>query len=540
MNRTFALLCGALTLLSLPALGQTVRSAGHVGVELDGIGDGNRAKPFIDLAKTLRPWMKIGAQDAAPVDESGWPTTDAATVLFDIRPAYAWAPPMDDPDKFQPDWSGTYNFSFKGRADVATVEDNRSQIVGLKYDSATNLSTGKIVVPKGAGLLILSFTATRRTPSSPVGSGITGLRVLRPGYPLTTNETFTSEFLRSLAPFAALRCMDWLDTNHNPGYYGDAGHHALEWKDRRLPTDATQVSSGAKYGVAWEYVVQLANRTGKDLWINIPVAATDDYITRLAKMLKKDLKPGLNIYVEHSNEVWNFGFPQYIYNKLAAIDEVKRGGSTLNNDGSKEEEVWTHRRHAKRLIEIAKICESVFGPGSLNKRVRPVYASWVISPDPHYRDVLQWVEKTYGPPKSYFTAIAGAAYFNAEKAGPTATVSQVLDAMRANTDENLKFRTALQQIAAQYGLKHFQYEVGPDTGGGKVENVANRIRANRDPRMREIILHDARDNWFARGGDLYMYFSHISAYSRHGCWGLSEDVENLHTPKWEAIYDLTK
>ena len=536
------------TVLLLLALGageknvcaQTLKPAGRIGIEVDGIGDGSRARPFVDLAKTLRPWMKIGASGAASTDAAGWPTTDAATVLFDIRPAYAWAPPIDDPDKFQPDWSGAYTFAFKGQATVGALEDNRIQITGQKYDAPTNTTTAKIVVPKSAGLLILAFTNTRRAPTAPVGSGITDLRVLRPGYTPAGKETFTREFVQSLAPFSVIRYMDWLETNHNPGYYGDTGHHALNWADRRLPTDATQQPTGAKYGVAWEYVVELANRTGKDLWINIPVAATDDYITQLARMLKRDLKPTLNIYVEHSNEVWNFGFPQYVYNKLAAIDEVKRGGSPLNSDGSKDEETWTHRRHAKRLVEAARIFQAVFGKDSLNKRIRPVYASWVISPDAHYRDVLAWVEKTYGPPKNYFTAIAGAAYYNAEKAAPNASVTQVLDAMRANSDDNLKFRTALQQIAASYGLKHFQYEVGPDTGGGKTENVANRIRANRDPRIKEIVLHDARANWFARGGDLYMYFSHISSYSRHGAWGLSEDVENLHTPKWEAIYELTR
>lgn len=527
-------------ILETTASAQTVKSAGRIGVELDGVGDGSRARPFIDLAKTLRPWAKIGSQESAPVDAAGWPTTDAATVLFDIRPAYTWSPPIDDPDKFQPDWSGTYAISFKGQATLETVEDKRSMILGQRYDAEINTTTGHIFVPKGIGLLILAFTSTRRTSSSAVGSGITGLRVLRPGYALTSKETFTRAFVQSLAPFSALRYMDWLDTNHNPGYYGDAGHHVLNWNDRRLPTDATQQSCNAKYGVAWEYIVQLANRTGKDLWINIPVAATDDYITHLARMLKRDLKPGLPIYVEHSNEVWNFGFPQYIYNKLAAIEEVRRGGSPLNNDGSKDEEVWAHRRHAKRLVEIARLFESVFGPNSLNTRIRPVYASWVINPDSHYRDVLQWVENTYGPPKTFFTAIAGAAYFNAEKAAPNASVTQVLDALRASSDENLKFRTALQKIAVSYGLKHFQYEVGPDTGGGKTENIANRIRANRDPRIKEIILHDARANWFSGGGDLYMYFSHVSAYSRHGCWGLSEDIANLHTPKWEAIYALTR
>jgi hypothetical protein len=221
------------------------------------------------------------------------------------------------------------------------------------------------------------------------------------------------------------------------------------------------------------------------------------------------------------------------------VDEVKRGGSPLNNDGTTDQETWARRRHMKRLIEIAHLFEKAFGPGSLGRRVRPVYASWVIYPDVYYADVLKWAAKTYGPPTNYLYAVAGAAYFNAEKAGPTADVVGVLAAMRASSDANLKLRTAIQRVADSYGLKHFQYEVGPDTGGGKTENVANRIRANRDPRIEDVILHDARDNWFAHGGALYMYFSHCSPYSRYGCWGLSEDIANLRTPKWQAIYKLT-
>jgi hypothetical protein len=522
----------------VPSPAGAAGGAGRVGIELDGIGDGDRAKPFVDLAKTLRAWTRADSSGPAPVDSRGWPMCDSVSVLFDIRPAYTWAPPADDPDHFLPDWSGTYPFSFKGQAEVALVEDTSAKVRNTHYDSSTNATSGEIVVPKGSGLLILAFTKTRRTLSSPLGTGITDLRVMRPGYKLNTRQTFTSEFLRSLKPFSVLRYMDWSDTNHTPGYYGDAGHHALKWLDRRGPDDATQQSDSARYGVAWEYVVELANQTGKDLWINIPVAASDEYVTELAHLLSSRLKPQLNVYVEHSNEVWNFGFPQYIYNKLAAIDEVKRGGSVLNRDGSTDEEVWARRRHAKRLIEIGRIFEQSFGAGSLNHRIRPVYASWVINPDACYGDVLRWVSKFYGPPKRFIFAVAGAAYFNAEKAAPSAGVADILAAMRASSDDQVRYRSAIQRTAKQYGLRSFQYEVGPDTGGGSPINVANRIRANRDPGIRDVILHDAKDNWFARGGDLYMYFSHCSAYSRHGCWGLSEDIANVATPKWAAIHDL--
>jgi hypothetical protein len=513
--------------------------ARKVGVELDGVGDGGSARPFVDLARTHRGWVKVqeGEGDVA-VDAKGWPKGDARTVLFDIRPTFAWAPPIDDPDAYQPDWSGTYPFSLKGRAEVAVVEGPGVKIEGVGYDEATNTTTGRIVVSRESGLLVASFTKTRRAPGEPAGSGFTDLRIIRPGYPADTKQIFTTEFVQSLRPFAVLRYMDWLHTNHNPGYYGDVGHHSLEWADRRPADYSTQAGTPAgKYGVAWEYVAALANETNTDAWINIPIAATDDYVRELAAFLKRELKPGINVYVEHSNEVWNFGFPQYIYNKLAAIDEVGKGGSSLNADGSKDEEVWTHRRHAKRLVEIAKTFREAFA--GREGRVRPIYASWVISPDPHFADVLAWVKATYGEPKDLFYGLADASYYNVGKAAKDASPEELVAAMRASADANLAYRTKIRAIADRHGLKHCQYEIGPDVGGGDPTNVANRIRANRLPAMEGLLLHDALDNWFDRGGDLYMYFSHISGYSRFGCWGLSEDVDKLDTPKWRAIYKLT-
>ena len=511
--------------------------ADKIGLDLDGIGDGSRSMPFVDVAKTLRPFSLIGKADLAPTDSDGWPTADCQTVFFDIRPFPAWSPPIDDPDKFQPDWSGTYKLSLTGQATLGIVEGNNS-VANEAFDATTNTTTADIVVKPGSGLLIVSFAKTKRMPTSPEGSGFTHLKLIRPGYPANTKQVFTTEFLRALKPFAALRYMDVLASNHGPGYYGDAGHHTLEWKDRRLPSDATQQENGNKYGLAWEYIVDLANQTDKDAWINIPIAASDDYVKQLAIFLKKGLNPNIKIYIEHSNEVWNFGFPQYIYNKLAAIDEVKQGHSPLNNDGSTDQETWTHRRHAKRLHDIAETFKQVFGSQAMFSRIRPIYASWLISPDPHYKDVLTWAEKTYGPPKEYFYGMAGAAYYNAEKASSTASPSEILEVMRKNSDDNGNFHRQLKAIADSFGLKYTQYEIGPDNGGGKTENVANRIRANRLPAMKDLVLYDA-NKWFSMGGDMYMYFAAPGGYSRHGCWGLSEDIRQLNTPKWQAIYELT-
>jgi hypothetical protein len=71
---------------------------------------------------------------------------------------------------------------------------------------------------------------------------------------------------------------------------------------------------------------------------------------------------------------FSFGFGQYIWNKLAAIDEcnttVFPTGCLWNNDGSKDQEVWAQRRHISKVYQIGQNFAQVFGPGSLNTQIR--------------------------------------------------------------------------------------------------------------------------------------------------------------------------
>jgi hypothetical protein len=108
--------------------------------------------------------------------------------------------------------------------------------------------------------------------------------------------------------------------------------------------------------------------------------------------------------------------------------------------------------------------------------------------------------------------------------------------MRVSSDESARlFRKPLIETARKYGLKAFCYEGGPDSGGGSTVNVANRIRAMRDPRMKDLVLHDLNDNWYALGGDLFMYFTLSSGVSRYGMWGATEDITKLNSPKMIAL-----
>ncbi|GAB4239135.1 MAG: hypothetical protein Kow00109_13860 [Acidobacteriota bacterium] len=509
--------------------------ASRIGVGLEGIG--GRGLEFVDAAKTSRPWEAIGG-GPADVDEHGWPLEDARTVFFDLRPTMAWAPPMDDPDAFQIDVSGWYRLSCLGKATVSPSWGLPFHVVNQSYDAATNITTADVYLPPGQALLALDFTGTQ--------GGVKHVRLIRPGYERDTTRTFTREFLAALEPFRVLRFMDFTHTNNNsPLHRGtEDARNWTHWSDRKLPDDATQMPWGAKKdGASWEYVIELANASGKDIWINIPVAADDDYIRQLARLMKENLRPGIKIYLEYSNEVWNSLFSQQGWNEAQA--RLERESLTLPGETySSVTPKLGARRVARRTVEIGRIFAEEFGEGSLLRNLFPVVSWWFIRPG-EYRDQLQYIAQKFGPPSQYIYGIAVAPYFNSAAAGPQASPEQILDALAQDSAGQVAGRQAIIDIAAEFGVKALCYEGGPDSGANVVsepnhpeENVANRIRAHRHPRIGDLIYTDMKDHWFDLGGDLFMFFTLSSAYSRWGMWGLTEDIRRTDTPKVQAIRRL--
>lgn len=126
---------------------------------------------------------------------------------------------------------------------------------------------------------------------------------------LATN-IWRSEFLALVSSFnGPWRFMDWNSTNYNP---------SVNWADRTLPTASQYEQYGApdssgdapsieNKGMAYEWQIDLCNRTMRDFWVCIPHQATDAYVTALATLIQDHLHPSLKVYVELSNEVWNFG-----------------------------------------------------------------------------------------------------------------------------------------------------------------------------------------------------------------------------------------
>jgi len=527
--------------------------AEKMGVDLGGIND--RGLEFVDLAKTLRRWEHIDNANCsetddlcryARIDENGWPESDAKTVVFDLRPFGAWwgidqtQCPLCQDGNFQIDVGGIYKLTFIGQATIGNAEGS-TQIANQQYDETTNTTSADAIIVKGQGLMFLTFTNTKRLPGDQSGTGITDLHIYRPGYGPDTKDIFTQPILQAVEPFGVIRFMNWVGGNNiNPAYALE--NNTLEWAERN-PTNKYQYEGE---GVAWEYIIEFANLTQKDIWINIPIHASDDYVQGLAQLLKDTLHPNARIYIEYSNEVWNGLFSQYQYNVDAAAAEVAAGNSILNADGNEDSSQWARRRYVKRLVELSGIFGEVFGDEAINNKIRIIH-SWQAVQPWQFREQLEWVYKTYGEPGKFFYGIACATYFNIEGIDKKASVDAILKLLWDNSDRALaEYRTQLADVAASYGLKLLAYEGGPDTAGPlqweRPTDLQNNVdTAHRDPRMKDVIVHDLRENWFdnpAVNGDVFIYFTLQSAFSRWGQWGLTEDINNLHTVKFDAIYDL--
>lgn len=473
-----------------------------LGANLPAIADYSRTHVYVDLVKQARRFGSASSpwDEKAMLGDDGWPIGDFGIFLMSDQRGVSGI-------------AGIYTVVFDGQAIVAPIA-SRAQVRHQRYDPSTKRTTLELVLPAEVDQLALSFTQT--------GAGIKNLQVIRPGYDVSDPPLFTRAFIDHVQRFGTLRFMDWLRTNNNP---------VTSWSIR---TDPQRIRYNSSKGVPWEHIVTLANQTRQHVWINIPVAATDDYVRQLAQLLKRTLNPGSRIYVEYSNEVWNGQFKQYGTNKALAVEEVKTNPeSPLAYDGSRDPNQWAYRRIAKRGKEISDIFRTVFGDPEMMRRIRPVFATQVVN---LYASQLglDFIDAVYGPPAKYFYAMAGAPYFNLGKQQRVEGLSadQVLQAMVQSLNDLPRINEfeKNQALASWYDLPWLAYEGGADSFGPGSHNA--KLAANQDPRMQDLCQRYL-GSWYQAGGQLFMWFTAGAGNwtTQYGAWELTTDLAITDTPK---------
>ena len=296
--------------------------------------------PFINAALNARDWV---AQDTDETPLNGFDGTH--TFVFDanrnpLLPAGKAAGRIFFKDLEGVYPSGTYRARWKGTGTV--VFDYQSN--NFDVDSVTYHGDGQgadlVVTPAGGGIFV-KFNV------SDTGDPLRDLELWMPGYNEFSPETFHPDYLASLAPFPALRYMQWSETNNSL---------QTTWALRITTSSAVQTLGG--YGVAWEYQIDLANELNSDLWICVPHQADDDYIFQLATLVAGRYS-GPRVRWEYSNEVWNTDFSQYAYAVLHAGDPGTGipGGDTDYTSAIK----W----HSQRTAEMWALVEPVISAAGI-------------------------------------------------------------------------------------------------------------------------------------------------------------------------------
>jgi len=270
-----------------------------IGAGIEGLAYYAKGRPFKDFFKSCGTWITYDPnppggnfvwntenQQYIPTNADGYatqipfsvPNGSGQNLLRGIISAIGFIP-KDVPLRLIYDGIGTLQM----QGDVTITSNQPGQIDFVINDE---------------GNIFFNLTASQ------AGNPVRNIRVVEWSN-LNTYQTqpFRQGFLDKCAEFNTLRFMDWTQTN---------GSRQVQWTDRTLPNYYSQAES-QKGGLAYEYIIQLANQLDKNIWVCIPHQADEAYVAQMAVMFRDGLKPGIKVYIEYSNEVWNWIFPQALW-----------------------------------------------------------------------------------------------------------------------------------------------------------------------------------------------------------------------------------
>ncbi|MHB8417803.1 MAG: dockerin type I repeat-containing protein [Myxococcales bacterium] len=554
----------------------------NLGMNLPSIIYWNNTAIYADVTLQMcgnrGPWDTSNPDAPAPLDATGAPTVAASS---------GW--PSDYPSgSYTLTWDGTGSLTFHSGGvlgPVTSVVDG-----GLQHNTATVTVTQKLTQTSDATAEY--WNQVTATPP------VTNIHWMAPPSLQSADGRFMQPFLDRLQPFTTLRFMWTLNTIDST---------VVNWSQRTWPSSGSR--GATLQGMAYEDVVALANDTGKNVWINLPAWATDDYVCRLARLLRYGepgdrtdstcdpaappsapagavpLDPALQVYVEYSNEIWNWD-----YQETADLDCMANGVPpsghvcTILPDGGNTAALgdggvlvvptsavaraaladpsipWTPyaanlwNRGTEMGFVLTKrdgdIFKQVFG--SQAGRIHNVYNLQSAYPA-EANAGLSFMVSAYGSVSGSIDALAVAPYFNIPADTADAgegcfdcTVDDIFQEIGGAVlgsdagPEGSQIASWLQQDLAQarkYGVQLVAYEGGEGLAG----KSSNLITAQFDPRM-YAATQAALQLWdrIVGRGQLFTYFTYDGSCGTFGCWGALLNGEDVGQQKWDALMPLVR
>jgi hypothetical protein len=387
----------------------------------------------------------------------------------------------------------------------------------------------------------------------------------------SSNGIFSSDLINKMAPFSTVRFMDALNSNFaldqssiNPTQY---------WSQRTWPLSGSRFQ---QQGMAYEDIIAFANLTGKAIWINIPILATDDYVCRLARLLfygepgdmsdspcsttaagsgtETPLNSNITVYVELANEIWNSSFPAHeqLYcwangapeaghtcpasttptsalGALALASAPWTGGFSGDpgGKGSTYGMLLTKRNH--------DIFAAVFG--SRASQIKTIYNAQGGNTG-YYPPYFNFMQTNYGAVNGYIPVLAIAPYMVLTNNSDLASLDQIfadLNANLTNPSGMPAYLTAALATAQTYGMSLIGYESGQSLTG----NTTTVCTAQVDPRMYTLYL-SYYNLWAQKIGSTSVinHYAFVGSCSFFGQWGAMITQADGCSQKWAALMNL--
>ncbi len=414
----------------------------------------------------------------------------------------------------------------------------------LQYDATTDITTGLVSItmppppptnaPTWRGATIpgpvLQFDVMPTDANDPPSD----FHLMRPDVPAwydgwtAKNSIFGKQYLEGLKPYCCIRFIGWMFNEPNlvtggvGNWNGFQSYGVTDWASRPSPT----YFNPNQRGVCYENMIELCNELNCDMWLCVPYYAAGgldgksptDWSVNMANMIKQKLKPGLHLYYEIWDEVWNYAVPNYWFGTTQIQDWAAANSditSFFPTDG------WFD--HGAETALLLMNVEQIFQP-ILGSRQRAIL-SGQIGYNIYCSGGLQWIAHAYGPPAKYIWAIAGAPYVGPSSSDPATTplFTSMQDFLTQTLIPMFKQNVTL---ADQYGVKWCCYECGQGLIAANAAQFPAYEAAQSDPRMAAVYYNEVAA-LKSVGADLCCWLNFCQGDGSPGFWGALTDIRQM-------------
>jgi hypothetical protein len=390
----------------------------NLQIGLAGIHDWSVQQPFLNVMKTARNWTghlprQWGGFEydqllaGGYLDARGWPraippeVTGLSTLILTHLPEDAGGV------------AGPYELTYQGKGTLL-VEGRAQNVVATPGRVTFDYAPGE-------GSVVLTLTATDAEDP------LRDIVVVRAKHAqaLAAGQIFNPDWLARLRGVQGIRFMDWMATNNST---------LSRLSDRPMVDDFTYSNNG----VPIEIMVALANELDADPWFTLPHLSDNGFVRFYADVVKEGLDPGMQAWVELSNEVWNGQFTQA---QWAADQATARWGDAAAGV----------QYYALRASEVADIWTEVFGQEADTRLVRVIatQTGW-LGLEEMILNAPRVIAEGKPAPATHFDAYAVTGYFSGLLGTEemSATIKEWL-AESAGADADARYDLAVARTAQQ-------------------------------------------------------------------------------------------